>query len=77
MRKWLAVLGVCLLAAAGIPIGYATWYVESYARHSCQALEILTATPVPRPADPAADPSREQTWRFYQGLVYWEHADGC
>lgn len=77
MRKWIAVFCLCLLASIGIPIGYATWYTSSYARHSCDALEILTKTPVPRPTDPKADPSRERTWEFYQGLLYWEREDRC
>lgn len=52
-------------------------YVQQYAQHGCQALELLTATPVPKPADPAANPSRETTYEFYEALLYWEHADGC
>jgi hypothetical protein len=52
-------------------------YVQQYAQHGCQALDLLTSVPVPKPADPAANPSRETTYEFYLALLYWEHADGC
>lgn len=77
MRKWVAVFTVCFLLSIGIPIGYTTWYVASYARHACQALDVLTAHPAPKPASASANPSREQAYRFYQGLVLWAREDGC
>jgi hypothetical protein len=52
-------------------------YVQVQLQHECQALELLTATPVPAPADPAANPSRETTYKFYEALLFWERADGC
>jgi hypothetical protein len=52
-------------------------YVQLQLQHECQALELLTATPVPQPTDPATNPSRETTYKFYMALVYWEKADGC
>lgn len=52
-------------------------YVQQYAQHGCSALELLSAKPVPAPADPKANPSREVTYEFYQAILYWEHADGC
>jgi hypothetical protein len=52
-------------------------YVQQYAQHGCQALELLSSKPVPAPADPAKNPSREVTYEFYEAILYWEHADGC
>lgn len=52
-------------------------YVQQYAQHGCQALELLTSVPVHKPANPAANPSRETTYQFYEAILYWEHADGC
>lgn len=52
-------------------------YVRQYAQHGCQALELITATPVSKPADPSANPSREINYKFYEALLYWEHKDGC
>jgi hypothetical protein len=77
VRKWMIIFGLSLIISIGLPIWYATWDVTSYAHHSCQALEVLTATPVKAPVSAKADPSREQTYRLYQGLVYWEKMDGC
>jgi hypothetical protein len=51
--------------------------VASYARHACSALEALTVTPVRPPADPAANPSREQYYKLYLGLRLWADEDGC
>lgn len=52
-------------------------YTDSQVQHECQALDLLTSTPVPKPPDPAANPSRETTYEFYEALLFWEHADGC
>lgn len=70
MRKWVAVFIACFLLAIGIPIGYATWYVASYAQHACQALDVLTAAPLPPHATAAQK-------RFYAGLKFWADEDGC
>lgn len=70
MRKWVAVAVVCLIVAIAIPVGYTTWYVREYAKHSCQALAALTTGPPP-------SPSQRQLWKFYTGLRYWESSDGC
>lgn len=52
-------------------------YTDQQVQHECQALELLTTNPVPKPADPVANPSREITYQFYEALLFWEHADGC
>jgi hypothetical protein len=52
-------------------------YVQQYAQHGCQALELLSSKPVPKPADPASNPSRETTYEFYEAIVRWEQLDGC
>jgi hypothetical protein len=52
-------------------------YVQLQLKHECTALELLTATPVPYPANPKANPSRVTTYNFYEALLYWERADGC
>lgn len=77
MGRWVAVLIVCIVIAIAVPIGYSTWITVTYARHSCQALEVLTQKPVPKPTDPSANPSREQGYELYLGLKYWEREDGC
>ena len=43
----------------------------------CAAMTLLTARPVPKPADPKANPSRQQTYRFYMTFVELKHSLGC
>jgi hypothetical protein len=52
-------------------------YTDTQVRHECEALDLLTATPVSPPSDPVKNQSRETTYKFYEALLYWEHADGC
>lgn len=52
-------------------------YTDQQVQHECKALALLTHTPVPKPTDPSANPSRETTYEFYVALVYWEHQDHC
>jgi hypothetical protein len=43
----------------------------------CATLELLTSHPVPKPADPAANPSRENAYLFYSHLKDLERQFGC
>jgi len=43
----------------------------------CAAMMLLTEHPVPKPADPKANPSREQTYRFYETFVTLKRSLGC
>jgi hypothetical protein len=43
----------------------------------CTVFEDLTADPVPRPADPAANPSRERQYRWYLILRHVERGYQC
>jgi hypothetical protein len=36
----------------------------------CAALDLLTAHPVPRPADPAANPSRVTSYQWYEVFMH-------
>lgn len=67
-------VSVALLFFAG---GYflTSYQVNQRAKDACQALNILTKTPIPAPPDPAANPSRQVTYQIYEGLLYWRHAD--
>lgn len=46
-------------------------------RQWCDTLNLLTSRPVPRPADPAANPSREGQYLFYINLVQLGKHFGC
>ena len=43
----------------------------------CATLTLLTAHTVPRPADPAANPSRENAYIFYANLLTLRQRFGC
>src|SRR6185437_9647529 len=43
----------------------------------CNAMTLLTARPVPKPADPKANPSRQQTYLYYMTFVELKHSLGC
>jgi hypothetical protein len=77
LRAWVAVAVIMMSVAVLLPVGVAVWYVNQYEKHACQALEILTSIPAPKPADPAANPSRELNYRFHNALTYWQRENGC
>ena len=66
-----------LAVLLGLNVGFTIWWNQVQVDHSCAALNILVSHPVKAPADPAANPSRETTYQFYQALRYWDYADGC
>jgi len=75
LRAAVAVVFMAILFGANV--GFTIYWNHVQESHACQALTLLTAKPVPKPADPAANPSRETTYDFYRDLVYWRDADGC
>jgi hypothetical protein len=71
MRENLAIL----LAATSIL--FTVVYVHYVDHEFCQVVTAATQTPVARPADPAANPSREQSWEWYERFVMLGHRLGC
>lgn len=43
----------------------------------CQIVTSITAMPVPKPADPTANPSRERSWEIYVQFVELKRSLGC
>jgi hypothetical protein len=75
-----AVLVVMLAAAAAavtVSIATAQRDIGQSQQQWCDALQLLTASPVPRPADPAGNPSRESEYRLYQDFVRLRKVFGC
>jgi hypothetical protein len=58
-------------------IGFSYWQVHTSQHQWCQLLTGLTHQPVPKPADPRKNPSREQSYLFYVDLVQLKGAFGC
>jgi len=73
----------CILLALSLAgaVGGAYWLALRALRQSeqalCPALGLFTRTPVPAPADPAANPSRVQTYRLYRDFRQAERSYRC
>jgi hypothetical protein len=69
-----------LAVIAGLVAGgifYTGWQVHRSQQQWCDTLALLTSQPVQRPADPAANPSREQAYRYYADFVTLRDRFGC
>lgn len=79
MRILAASLVIVVMFAASIAGSYALGLhaLRQSQSHWCTTLTLLTSRPVTRPADPAANPSRENAWLFYVHLRELEHDFGC
>jgi hypothetical protein len=88
VTAWAVLLGVIILvmfaANTGISVLVAHNQEQQYqtlVQNSddqwCHLLDTLTASPVPKPADPTANPSREETYVFYTELVRLRLNFGC
>lgn len=66
-----------VLAAMGVPALIALYLVGQSESRWCATLELLTASPVPSPAHPAANPSRAGEYNFYTDLVTLRNQYGC
>lgn len=51
--------------------------VASSQQQWCDTLDLLTRTPVPKPADPKANPSREATYELYRDFVKLKDKFNC
>lgn len=43
----------------------------------CDTLRLLTSHPVPKPANPSANPSRVADYQLYQDFLILKHRFGC
>lgn len=79
VRITLAVAAIVGLLAAAIIGAYALGLhaIDTSQHHWCTTLALLTEKPVPQPADPAANPSREDAYLFYVHLKELERDFGC
>jgi hypothetical protein len=72
-----ALIVLWLLAAVGGSYWLGLQAIGQSQHNWCGALTLLTKQPVPRPSDPAANPSRENTYLFYVHLKQLERKFGC
>jgi hypothetical protein len=43
--------------------------VSNSQQQLCSVIRLVTIHPVPKPPDPKANPSRQQSWEFYEAFV--------
>lgn len=72
--RWRDVFLIALIAASML---FTVNYVHDTNRDFCGVVNAATATPVERPSDPAANPSREQAWEWYQRFMDLGRSLGC
>lgn len=72
--EWRDIVMTVLIAASLL----FTWqYDMDSGRKFCDVVTAAIAVPVGRPADPAANPSREHAWQFYEKFVQLHRSLGC
>jgi hypothetical protein len=86
------VTGVLILVIVAGEVGnyfIAAWRADNVVRQSVQAavdqsnqvlcplIDLVTASPVQRPTDPKANPSRMTSYRFYVAFVYASRKYHC
>lgn len=70
-------LVVFILVVCGLVLVRATSNDETTRHDFCGIVTAFIARPVPRPNDPAANPSREQNYQWYLKFVRLDHQLGC
>jgi hypothetical protein len=51
--------------------------LDASQRKWCATLNLLTSQAVPKPADPASNPSRQQAYVLYSDFLDLRHRFGC
>ena len=72
--RWRSLIPVILF---GLSILFTVHYVDAANHKFCQVISGVTAVPVPAPADPAANPSREKQFELYEQFVSLGRGLGC
>ncbi|MGH3743719.1 MAG: hypothetical protein ACRDTP_02535 [Mycobacteriales bacterium] len=77
LRYAFVALSVLMLALAGVNLLFTVNTVQGNDHKFCQVITATTAAPVPKPSDPAANPSREQGYEWYLRFVQLGRSLGC
>jgi hypothetical protein len=76
-RRAAVILFAINFLVAAACLWFTTFQVSSSDRQWCDTLALLTSQPVPKPADPAANPSRMQAYTLYSDFVMLRRNFGC
>lgn len=77
LKWWISIACALLVVAMVVPIGVGIWFTIQTEQHACRALDLIVSHPIPKPANPAANPSREASYEFYQAILTWHNENGC
>lgn len=66
-----------LVLAFAFTAGFVVWQINAAQQTWCQTLDLLTAHPVAKPTNPAANPSRVTAYRLYNDFVTQRERIGC
>lgn len=75
-RALLIFIGAVALAIL-LCVGFSYWQVHTAQHDWCNLLTTLTHPAISKPANPAQNPSRLQTYNFYLELVKLRGEFGC
>lgn len=75
--KSLVYFAVFIILAVVACYIFAVYQVDVSQHHWCDALTTLTQNPVPKPADPAANPSRAEAYLLYTEFIDLKGEFGC
>lgn len=67
---------IVLLSIAAVYL-FVFWQVDVSQHHWCETLTTLTQHPVPKPSDPANNPSRVEAYNLYEEFVGLKGEFGC
>ena len=76
-RRAIIYLFIVSFLLAGAALVLSIRQVSKSDHQWCATLDLLSSHPVSRPADPAANPSRENAWVFYTDVRDLRGAFGC
>lgn len=76
-KRSVVILFVLTLVLAGANLLFTTHEVSANDHKFCQVVTGVTSVPVTRPPDPAANPSRENQWEWYERFVQLGRDLGC
>jgi hypothetical protein len=76
-RYSFVVLVLISILCSAVAIGYGIRQDDTTKHDFCDIVHSATLNPVPKPADPKANPSREANYVFYEQFVVLKKRLGC
>ena len=77
LRRAIAYLVIVGFVLTAVNLLFTAIYVSRDDHKWCHAMTLLTQHQVPRPADPARNPSRVQEYQLNQTFITLKHSLGC